>query len=71
MPLRGPTNDDDLTVTRGKPVNTPGVGTKYRDPISGARKPDEFFSIGDHKGRDISGLIDRASRNNGRGKCRC
>ena len=71
MPLRGPRSpfDDDLSVTRAKPVRTPGVGTKYRDPIRG-KQPDEFFAIGDHRGQDISSKIDRASRTRG-GKCGC
>jgi hypothetical protein len=69
MALKGPTNDDDSRVTRGKVVSTPGVGQKYRDPISG-KQPDDYFAIGGkpnrsgygYTGEDISAKIDRESR---------
>ena len=68
MPLK-PTGigyDDDLSVTRAKPASTPGVGSKYRDPIRG-RQPDSFFAVGDQYGQDISAKLDRdaAKRRNG------
>jgi hypothetical protein len=74
MPLKGPTSDDDSRVTRGKVVSTPGVGRASRDPISGARKPDDYFSIGGkpnrsgygYTGEDISGKIERQQRKDAR-----
>ena len=63
MPLRSPNSiyDSDDRVTRAAPVRTPGVGSKYRDPISGARRPDEFFSHGG-QGQSIANKLERESR---------
>ena len=68
MALKGPNfgyGDNDGALTRAKPVRTPGVGSKYKDPILG-RQPDEFFANGSRYGNDISAKIERAGRNNGR-----
>lgn len=67
MPLK-PTGigyEDDLSVTRAKPVSTPT--TKYRDPIRG-RQPDSFYSIGG-SAQDISGKLAKEAnkRRNGSG----
>jgi hypothetical protein len=71
MPLKGPNfgyGDNDGAVTRAKPVHTPGVGTKYKDPIRG-RQPDQFFAVGDQFGQDIGAKLDREAnrRKNGAG----
>ena len=67
MALKGPGGEDDyFRVTRGKVVETPGVGQKWRDGISGARKPDAFFAIGG-KSRGIEKELDRWDSKTGRG----